>query len=1086
MRLALLTAAAFLLFALRPWPAAALSYYWGAHPDKERLVFVFDRGIPTHTVARSGRQSIDIRLPADVWEREAAPQGVNFTAARLVKDVVRTDWGLRIELANDAFSVKDFTLDAQNKLVVDVLRDPAGAEWTPPAEPAAKPAPVAPTPETPNAPAPDAPAPTAPAAPQPAPPIANATPAPTPAEPTPSQTRQPMAQPEQPLPNATAPAAPEDAAAPANPFYSVPYTYRATINPGGVDDWKAPEPPAGPKRIEPHAEPAQAAPPETPGVRQGIVNGGASYVNEAMPAKPATRPEPQTGQEAPQPPKPQEEPAGGHNSMKQSIAPPAPEQPAAPAQAAAPAPVETAPVAEPQPVADAGLELVAREAAKQAQLEDVARQKALEANQTANNETTAQPAAPDNATPEQQAPDVAAQIASQQPEQAPPPSEEADRLEQARSALYSAKAALNNGDYDNALDILEKLRADQRLQGSDREDMLYTLADAYYAKYKESPVEGFDKTVGAISEAINFDPNNKFKVPSGLLRLGMLNMKVGNLREAEAYFNVLQQRFPDDLNVPLIYYYWGEHYYKTGQYQKAADQFQIVVQDFPDSKYVREASVGLARSLHQLGYDKQAFEISDYIEKRWPRFYVEYPPFLQLSGDVAFRAGNLDKAKGDYWTYYNLDPNGDESDIVLARLGDIYVQQNKLNAARELYQDAAGRFPDRDGGLIAKMRLAEEGIYDQPSVEDMFSVFDRPYNERPRDIYKEIVEQHPKSKLAPLAQIKLAIWNLWNHQYLDALDEVQKYEKTFDAPELNQRAKEVAVKAFQALIQANIPEENYERIMRAWDQYPILRANADLLDDENRVSLALAFFKSQQPDTALTVLEPFFRGPMDSKYSEMALQLAVSILLANQAWDRLAKLGEQVELWELSPKGQKELDYARALAYQNLNQEDKAAPLWAKLVDDPDVQAQKRAYPLYYLAQQAKADNDLALAYDYATTGLSYLLEAPEDQRDNAKIRDLMSLLTEITESGGRLPEALQWAERLRDYIKPTDPDWPALQYRTAQLHRKNNDYESWRTILKDLSEKQPQSLYGRMAASELRTYQLEQAAQKYSPVGQM
>ena len=116
----------------------------------------------------------------------------------------------------------------------------------------------------------------------------------------------------------------------------------------------------------------------------------------------------------------------------------------------------------------------------------------------------------------------------------------------------------------------------------------------------------------------------------------------------------------------------------------------------------------------------------DYIDKRWPRFYAEYPPILRLMGDVTFKTGDYEKAKGYYWTYYNLDPEEEDIDMVLARLGDIYLQDGHKNAAREVYQEAAARFPDKDGGLVARMRLAEEGVFNEPTVETMFPVFNRP------------------------------------------------------------------------------------------------------------------------------------------------------------------------------------------------------------------------------------------------------------------------------------------------------------------------------------------------------------------------
>ena len=70
-------------------------------------------------------------------------------------------------------------------------------------------------------------------------------------------------------------------------------------------------------------------------------------------------------------------------------------------------------------------------------------------------------------------------------------------------------------------------------------------------------------------------------------------------------------------------------------------------------------------------------------------------------------------------------------------------------------------YPDEEGGLIAKMRLAEQGVHDQPSIAEMFSLFGKPESGSPEDIYTGIIRDHPASPLAPLAQIKLAMRRRW-------------------------------------------------------------------------------------------------------------------------------------------------------------------------------------------------------------------------------------------------------------------------------------------------------------------------------------
>ncbi len=349
-------------------------------------------------------------------------------------------------------------------------------------------------------------------------------------------------------------------------------------------------------------------------------------------------------------------------------------------------------------------------------------------------------------------------------DQAAPPMDNATvRRIEIETDLDQANSLIMADNYKQAVDLLEPLLKDKDFPENMREETLYTLASAKFQLYKDDLSTHYNEVTGAFDRAINFNPKS-MRVPEGLLNLGLINMKVGNIPEAGAYFNILKKKYPDDDNIPYIEYYWGQYNFDKGDYRKAADRFQYLVQTYPDSKVVREASLGLANSLDHLGFEQQAYQIVDYIDKRWPRYYVESPEFLRLSGNIANKLDKFDKAKSDYWTFYNLTPDAPDMDIILARIGDIYLREKKPEAAKDVYSFTAKNYPDSQGGLVSNMRLAEEGIYDDPDMNQMFTVFDRPYNVRPVEIYTKIVKKFPKSALAPLAQLKLAMWYIYVQQ----------------------------------------------------------------------------------------------------------------------------------------------------------------------------------------------------------------------------------------------------------------------------------------------------------------------------------
>lgn len=665
-------------------------------------------------------------------------------------------------------------------------------------------------------------------------------------------------------------------------------------------------------------------------------------------------------------------------------------------------------------------------------------------------------------------------------EVAPPPSP--------KRLLKLAKTALNNGVYSEALDTYKELKRVPTLTKEQRDEVLNGIADTLYAMGKNNLDNNYENIIAATTEAMNFDLKSP-KVPSHLLRLGYTNLKIGNVREAGAYFNILRRNHPKDDLVPATYYYWGEHYFKEKEWQKAADNFQYIVQKYPDTKFVREAGVGLAKSLYQLAYYDQAYQIVDYVGKRWPRFYLDYPPFLSQMGDVAYRLGKADEARMHYWTYYNIDPDGDDADMVLARLGDIYLETEEFDAAREIYEEAVRKFPDRDGGLVSLMRLAEEGKYDTPTISDMFSVFDKPYSLKPLEIYSKIIKEYPQSRLAPLARLKKAIWYLWNNQHPEALATASSFMEKHPTHELAPRMKEVAMRSFSVLTANNIKEENYEKILQIWDDFPIVHNQEPKLTPESRVALALSMWKKDKPSQALKVLDPFFQQLKIPEFSEMGLSLALSVYVDNERWNDIIELARRVELWELKDESKNQLDYAVALAHENLDQPEEAVQLWNRLKGVEDMPRAKEGYINYFLARDAERREEFEPAYKLSMAALRTFKELAAknpEKADNEKIRDLLNSLMDITERTGRSQEALEWARELSLAVPENDPGYPAMRYRIASLYKKTGDSEKWKNILTQLVEANPKSLYGRMAQSDLTTQNLSIDASSFSPTGNL
>ncbi|TIH15697.1 hypothetical protein D0S45_10605 [Marinifilum sp. JC120] len=654
-----------------------------------------------------------------------------------------------------------------------------------------------------------------------------------------------------------------------------------------------------------------------------------------------------------------------------------------------------------------------------------------------------------------------------------------DRIKVAKGILLAAEGALDEGEIEAAIAGFTEISLIKELPQEMRLRALYGKAEALTEMHREALADNYGEIASAWMEAMNADTKSP-NVPMALLNLGLLNLKVGNMPEAKAYFNLLKSQYPNDPNIPYVSYYWGEYYLGMKEYEKAADQFQYLVQMYPDSKIVRDAALGLAKALDALGYDEQAYQIIDYIDKRWPRFYIEDLRFLLMSANTQNRLGKIDAARENYWAYYNLSPEAPEADIVLARIGDIYLKTGDKSAAKEIYEKAAKDFPDKEGGLVAMMRLAEEGIYDDPSMSQMDKVFDRPYNLRPQKIYTHIIDKFPDSPLAPLAQLKLGMWYYWNKKYGDCLGAVHDFLDKYPRSSLRDRASELGTRVFDKAVPELVKDENYGRVVSYWNKYAKQNNEGKDVNDETRLGVALSFWKKEQPAKALELIDRYLQGEEIPKYSAMALDMALGIYVDEQAWSKVTALVDLAkDGWKLDPKQQVHIEYAQAMAYENLGETERSTPLWAGLASNLLLPQSSRAYAMYYMSKASMKKKELKKVFVYAQEALSMLLETGGDRE---KIKDCILMTIFAAESSGRYREALKWAAEYDKYIPLTDSEWASSRFRLAQLYEKAGAISEWKKLMEEVAEKKPGDLYGRLATSALATHKIEQDASKFQP----
>lgn len=637
-----------------------------------------------------------------------------------------------------------------------------------------------------------------------------------------------------------------------------------------------------------------------------------------------------------------------------------------------------------------------------------------------------------------------------------------------------AQVAVAAGDLQASRQAITAMIEHPKVPDALREELLYNLADITMQQGKGDFAGNFTAILDAYETAKYANPESS-NMPEALYRIGFLQLSVGNLPEAKGNFDLLRRKYPDNPRVAMIDTFWGDHFLREKKFAKAAEHYRYVIENFPMSPAVKPANVGLLKAYTELGFFGKAMEIVNAIEKRWPRYYLEDPSFLMAAGYAAMLSGNDDRAREFFWTYANIVPDAPDADVAMARIGDIHLKQNKPNAAREIYHRTAEAYPDREGGLIAQMRLAEEGVLDKPSIGDMAPVFDRP-DANPEEIYTRILG-HTDSPLAPVARLKLAMWRLWNGKFPESLEDVRRFEQDYPEHELLPKAREVADKALRDWIMRDLEQGNFEAIAQNWTDHQDLYTDREP-DPQTRLVVATALMRTGRSREALEMARPFVFGPIPrGEHSEPGMDLTLAMLVELQEWKDILELARRVAPWNLNAERRRQVDYAAALANEKLNQPGRAKSLWDRLATDLGLTDTQRGYAHYFLGRAALAAGEFERATILGQEALELL---KKEKDDIPKLKETLELLVQAAERRGRNQEALAWSLEYDGYVTPEDQNWPAHAYRKAILFRRNDDMKRWRETLLDLKERFPNTLYGRMAAAELEGVRIEREVEKF------
>ncbi|MBQ7739435.1 MAG: tetratricopeptide repeat protein [Desulfovibrionaceae bacterium] len=683
-----------------------------------------------------------------------------------------------------------------------------------------------------------------------------------------------------------------------------------------------------------------------------------------------------------------------------------------------------------------------------------------------------------------------------------PPKEEAEEEKKERPTIYvdeqgnpvekpldikammtEVEKLIEGKEIDDALAILDKIRTAPDIDASTTEKTLYYISDCQWLRYEKDLFAGYDDIVATTNEALNFNVKSD-RVPDALLRLCLINCAVSNIAEGKAYIGALLRRYPNYPGNSIGLTALGKEELKKNLNADAEKSFVTVLDKYPESSQLKDASVGLITAyVRQNNFDRAKL-ILEFVNKRWPRHYVDEPDFLLMQDAIENHYNQTDRRLQTLWELLNLVPEHPKAPDLFLQMADIYLNAKNPEAADFLYNRILKVAPKSPEAITAKLRLAEKGFYETPLSQEKLNVlYGRGAKPPFPDLYSDAIAASKTYKDSVLARLKLAQWYLWDKQYIEAMARAAEFVDEYPEHPDKPLADEIIWQAFQAELKNSLTEENYGRILILWNGFPKVRQRYGEPDAKLRYALAQGYRERGDEENALSLLKYFLRTPKDPTYGDIAFLDFFNKYLSTGAWNELLDLGKTVANWDLKPQLRDDLDYAMALAAQNLNLTGTALALWQKIANKPNCPLYQKAWSMVFLAQDAERKKDIHKAYDYNVKVVDlfkHLQEERSDKADPERIKTAMNSLMDICEVANRIPEALQWVNRFRNYANQNSPEYPALRFRESRLYRKLGDSNRSKALLEEIIKFYPSSPYAKAAQTELRTFDISRDLQNF------
>jgi TolA-binding protein len=317
--------------------------------------------------------------------------------------------------------------------------------------------------------------------------------------------------------------------------------------------------------------------------------------------------------------------------------------------------------------------------------------------------------------------------------------------------VQSALTDLTNGDIDSGLQKLERFK--EEYPNHPYADPAYFLIGEAY--YRKGLPDNFVRASDAWRLAIEAFPDS-YAAPLASFMLGEINSEMGFRDEAAAFYALAAENYPDSNITELAILKAADMKLALGLNDEARNVVEPLLSLGLSSVFGRLALAREAMADYQDTLYSQACEKFRQVLDLDPEIYQLYPDMLYALGDSYSYLNRPDLTILFLEHALNLIPEHPKADVMLARIGNAYQSKGLHDEAISFFNIAKDRYPERDGGLVSQIRLADMGALRAFfSPEQVFDSLERGARQATVKMYENIIAQSSESPLLQLAYLKI-------------------------------------------------------------------------------------------------------------------------------------------------------------------------------------------------------------------------------------------------------------------------------------------------------------------------------------------